>query len=93
MGPTWGAEEEQRDSRGVTLLQVRTKGRRSLHEGGEEGGLGNLSEGVLIHLSALASDAPATVATAETFPSLYLQTSSPDSSDGWFLIILMSVPA
>lgn len=44
-------------------------------------------------LSALASDALATVATADTFLSLYLQTSSPDSSDGWsLLIILTSVP-
>ena len=31
---------------GVTLLQLRTKGGRSLHEGGEEGGLGKLWEGV-----------------------------------------------
>lgn len=85
----------------MTLLQVRTKGRRSLHEGGEEGGLGNLGGSLdpslgpaaPDDLSALASDAPAAMATAETFPSLHLQTSSPDSSDGWFLIILMSVPA
>ena len=52
MGPVCGAEEQQGDRRGVTLLQVRTKGRRSLHEAGEEGGLGNLLEGVLTHLLA-----------------------------------------
>ena len=45
-------------------------------------------------LSALASNAPVTMARADTFPSLYLQISSPDSFDGWsLLIILMWVPA
>lgn len=65
MGPTWGAEEEQGGQDGVTLLQLRTKGRRSLHGKGVRRRVGN--PGRETHpslgpvppddLSALASDA------------------------------------